>query len=232
MTPFEEVMDVGFLRAGLLASLGCEPGSSVEEAAANMVMAWPRLAELWPSDSPGREIVSLGLIDGPRGRPFNGMEYPPLLPAVRWCLLTQGVSALEMRPHDGKDLFLPSSYDTLRNMAVRLYHSNGVPDCGAASARRGVETIMRNAIGSSFTDLIAPSTETIPYISNEWKRTYHLSWHLPTDRMQTSLSVSKEGGPTRERHAFDLSSKSTDHLNRFIVLVMPLMDKGAGCTSS
>jgi hypothetical protein len=232
MTPFEEVMDVGFLRAGLLASLGCEPGSSVEEAAANMVMAWPRLAELWPSDSPGREIVSLGLIDGPRGRSFRGMEYPPLLSAVRWCLLTQGVSALEMRPHDGKDLFLPSSYDTTRSMAVHLYHADGAPECGATAARRKIETIMRGAIGSSFTDLTALSTETIPYISNEWKRTYHLSWHLPTDRMQTSLAVSKEGGSTRERHAFDLSSKSTDHLDRFIILVMPLMDKGSGCTSS
>ena len=232
MSPFEEVMDIGLLRAGLLGSLGCDSGSSVEEAAANMVMAWPKLAELWPPDSPGMEVVSLGLIDVPRGRPFNGMEYPPLLPAVRWCLLTQGVNSLEMRPHNVKDLFLPSCYDTLRNMAVRIYHADGVPDRGTAVARREVETIMRDAIGSNFTDLISLSTETIPYISNDWKRTYQLSWHLPTDRMQTSLTVWNDGKMTVERHVFNLSSRSTDHLNRFIVLVMPLMDKGVECTSS
>lgn len=230
MNPLEEVMGVGLLRAELLTSLGCDPGSSVEDAAANMVMAWPKLAGLWPLDCPGREIVSLGLIDGPRGRSFNGMEYPPLLPAIRWCLLTQGVSALEIRPHD-KEMLLPSSYDALRSMAVSLYHADGVPECGTAAAGRRIEKIMRDAIGNTFIDLNL-SSETIPYISADWKRTYRLSWHLPTDRMHTFLTVSRYNGMTSEKHAFELSSRSTEHLDRFIVLVMPLMGKGAGCTSS
>ena len=52
MTPFEEVLDTEFLRAGLLDSLGCEQVDSVENAAASMVVAWPRLAELWPTSAP------------------------------------------------------------------------------------------------------------------------------------------------------------------------------------
>lgn len=231
MSPFDEVLDVGYLRAGLFGSLGCDPGGSIEEAAANMVVAWPKLAALWPSYSPGREIVALGLLDGVRERPFRGMEYPPLLAAVRWCLLTQRVAAFEMRP-DSQDMFLPHSSDVYRNMGVRLYHSDGLPECGAFAARRGAETVMREAIGATFTDLMALSTETIPYISRDWKHTYHLSWHLPTDRMSTVLSVSRRGGLSKETHRFELSSSSGDHLDRFIALVTPLTEEGTSCTSS
>ena len=84
---------------------------------------------------------------------------------------------------------------------------------------------MRSHIGNGFIDLISLSTETIPYISSEWKRSYQLSWHLPTDRMSTTLTVTKIRGVTRENHRFELSSCSRGHLNRFIALVVPLMER-------
>jgi hypothetical protein len=158
------------------------------------------------------------------------MEYPPLLPAVRWCLLTQGVVALEMYPAEAV-MCLPMGSEACRNMGVRLLHGDGLPERGAGDARRRLEHLMRSHIGEGFTDLISLSTETIPYISSEWKRSYQLSWHLPTDRMSTTLAVTNVGGATRENHRFELSSRSTDHLNRFIALVMPLMDRSSNANA-
>jgi hypothetical protein len=223
MTAFEEVLEAECLRAGMLGSLGCEQGESAEDAAAGMVTAWPRLAELWPTSAPGREVVSLGLIGGIHPRQFRGMEYPPLLPAVRWCLLTQGVVALELHPAE-TIICLPTSSEAYRDTVVRLLYCDGLPEWGAGDAQRSIEHLMRSHIGNSFIDLISLSTETIPHISSEWKRSYQLSWHLPTDRMSTTLSVTKIRGVTRENHRFELSSCSRDHLKRLIALVMPLMD--------
>lgn len=53
MTPFAEMLKIDELRAGMFRSLGCDPGDSAEEAAVNMVIAWPKLAALWPSGVPG-----------------------------------------------------------------------------------------------------------------------------------------------------------------------------------
>ncbi len=226
MTPFEEVLGIDTLRAGLFDSLGCEPGESVEDCAENMVAAWPQLADIWPADAPGREVVTLALLGGMFKRPFLGMEYPPILPAVRWCLLTQGVSSLEMRP-TGAEMFMPSSGDVYRNMGVFLCHSGGRPPGNPCAYLRNLEEKMRGIIGSRFYDLVSLSTETIPHIGHDWRRTYHLSWHLPTDRMSTKLTVARNGSRMRENHCFDLSSYSVDHLERFIDLVAPLTEMKA-----
>jgi len=226
MTPFEEVLGIAYLRAGLFDSLGCEPGESVEDCAENMVAAWPRLADIWPADAPGREVVSLALLGGMPKRKFIGMEYPPILPAVRWCLLTQGISLLEMRP-TGAEMFLPSSGDVHRSMGVSLYHVGGIPPDSPCVYRRKLEEKMRAIIGNTFCDLLSLSTEMIPHIGHDWWRTYHLSWHLPTDRTSTKLTVARNGSRTRENHCFDLSSCSTDHLERFIELVAPLTETKA-----
>jgi len=226
MTPFEEVLGIDTLRAGLFDSLGCEPGESVEDCAENMVAAWPRLADIWPADAPGREVVSLALLGGMPSRQFIGMEYPPFLPAVRWCLLTQGISSLEMRP-TRTEMFLPSNGDIHQYMGVSLYHVDGRTPGNPCEYRRELEKKMRSIIGDTFYDLLSLSTDTIPHIWHDWRRTYHLSWHLPTDRMSTKLIVARNGSRTRENHCFELSSRSTDHLERFIHLVSPLTDMKA-----
>lgn len=150
------------------------------------------------------------------------MEYPPLLAAVRWCLMTQGCSAVHFQPR--KDTFYlgGSKAGEYQNIEVQLFHDDGLPDGGLIAARDRMEFVLQSSIGCGFFDLPSLSTDIIPYMGGEWKRTYQVAWHLPTDRMSTSLTVAKNDGRTRERHCFELSSSSAEHLHRLIILVSPL----------
>jgi len=82
-------------RNGMMASLSMRPEASVSDMASAMCVCWPTLAEMWPSDTDGRDVVDVCRL-ADKTRSFMGIEMPPFIGASRFVLLSMGVEAVHI----------------------------------------------------------------------------------------------------------------------------------------
>lgn len=93
--PFQQMCEVPSFRNGMMASLSMRPEASVSDMASALCVGWPLLAEMWPVQADGREVVDICRL-ADKTRSFRGIEMPPFIGASRFVLLCMGAEAVHI----------------------------------------------------------------------------------------------------------------------------------------
>jgi hypothetical protein len=212
MTPLERVMSDSELRRELFSRLCWQDDVEVEDCAASFVMCWPKLAELWPRNLAGRDVVSLALIDGPQPRRLAGIAYPPLLPAARWCLLAHDISHI--------------CFEKMSDRTSRVFVDQ--PHEPRYNWMKDLDSLMQARLGGTFSTVAGLHDSMVPWLPMSLTPDrYNTRWDLVTDKVKTQISISDEGGGTKQ---MEFETRSFDHhrsLRSWLKDLWPSMRKPA-----
>lgn len=150
-----------------MASLSMRPEESVSEMASAMCVAWPALAEMWPTDIDGREVVDICRL-ADKTKSFTGIEMPPFIGASRFVLLCMGVGTVHISKSTSAEgnQSLQVSID-----GVRLDKFDAKMDAPFDGRWPGFTAVVDGAILAGATNFISLTTD----------------WHLPSGKFFTKV---------------------------------------------